>query len=236
MLALPLHLQGTQAKGLIQQEPIAQYEIGTMRNFIYLLICWITKRAIVVDPQKDLGPWWNDLAREGITLEEVWLTHSHHDHIAGLKPLMERVPGLRVRVGAEDQHRLPREVQDAFEIVPFTDQEWLAVGQVRAQALHSPGHSRGEFCVFIPSQPGVVDPYVFTGDTLFIRDCGRTDLETGSDVEMFATLQKLKTLPDETIVLVGHHYAPDVASRIGIEKHESPPLRCRNVEELSALA
>jgi glyoxylase-like metal-dependent hydrolase (beta-lactamase superfamily II) len=102
--------------------------------------------------------------------------------------------------------------------------------------MHTPGHSSGEFCYLLPKQTQVDRPYVFTGDTLFIRDCGRTDLESGNDAEMFASLQILKQLDPDTVILVGHHYAKECASTLGEELKVSPPLKCASVSELSNLA
>jgi glyoxylase-like metal-dependent hydrolase (beta-lactamase superfamily II) len=111
------------------------------------------------------------------------------------------------------------------------DGEILRVGSIEVEAIHSPGHSAGELCYYVKTGDG----YLLSGDTLFIRDCGRTDLETGSNEELFSTLQNLKKLPDSLVLLPGHHYAPEVASRFGDEKHRSPPLLCQSVEELRNL-
>jgi glyoxylase-like metal-dependent hydrolase (beta-lactamase superfamily II) len=200
-----------------------------MRNFVYLVLDGSSKKAAVVDPQKDIAPLLADLSAHGFELESCLLTHTHHDHIAGVGPLLERYPALPIYVHREDAFRLKKFPAENFR--PVEDHAILKVGNLEVEALHSPGHSAGELCYWVKTGPG----YLLSGDTLFIRDCGRTDLETGDDAAMFATLQKLKTLPDSLVLLPGHHYAREVASLFGDEKLRSPPLLCRSVEELRNL-
>ena len=105
------------------------------------------------------------------------------------------------------------------------------VGSIRVRVLHTPGHSAGECCYFFENG----GKYLFTGDTLFIRDYGRTDFADGSNEQMFASLQRIKALPPETVILPGHHYVRECASILSKEIVESPPLRCGSVEELASL-
>jgi glyoxylase-like metal-dependent hydrolase (beta-lactamase superfamily II) len=200
-----------------------------MRNFVYLVLDWSSKKAAVVDPQKDITPLLADLSTHGFTLESCLLTHSHHDHVAGVGPLLEHFSELPILVHREDTFRLKKFPVANFRTVE--DRATLKVGNLELEALHSPGHSAGELCYWVKTGPG----YLLSGDTLFIRDCGRTDLETGDDAALFATLQKLKALPDSLVLLPGHHYAREVASLFGEEKRHSPPLLCRSVEELRNL-
>jgi glyoxylase-like metal-dependent hydrolase (beta-lactamase superfamily II) len=226
---LPRHLDSDAAQGFVPGETIAQFELGTMRNFIYLVLDPSTRKAVIVDPQKDVETPLRALAENGYELVACLLTHSHHDHVAGVGPLLERMPGLPIHVHEGDLHRLGKWPKERFRIV--RDGDVLRVGTVEIEALHSPGHSAGELCYLVKAGQG----FLLTGDTLFIRDCGRTDFPDGSDDEMFATLQRLKRLPDSLVVLPGHHYAREVASLLGDEKRRSPPLLCRSVDELRNL-
>lgn len=229
-MSLPAHLNSGQANGFISGEIIAQYELGSMRNFIYLILDFATKTAAIVDPQKDLRPL-ADLEANGFQLASILLTHSHHDHVAGVGPILERHPDLPVYVHDADTFRLKNVPAKNLRLV--VDGETLQVGGLRVTALHSPGHSPGEVCyrVHPPAGPG----YLLTGDTLFIRDCGRTDFPESNNDDMFVTLQRLKALPDDLVVLPGHHYAAETASLLGTEKKMSPPLRCQSARELANL-
>jgi hydroxyacylglutathione hydrolase len=229
---LPKHLSATTASGLVPDEPIAQFEIGDMQNFVYLVLDWKTREAAIVDPQKDLSAPLKALREHGFKLTRVLLTHTHHDHIAGVPELARTMPGARIAVHAEDLHRLPSPVRTSAQIEKLAGGDRLTVGEIELQALHTPGHSSGESCFFVA---GTTPPYLLTGDTIFIRDCGRTDLPTGSTREMFESLQRIKKLPPETVILPGHHYARETASTLEREMRESPPFGCRSVQELEAL-
>ena len=235
---LPDSLAGTDPQGLVAGEPVAQYQIGDYRNFVYLILDWADRKAAIVDPQEDLSEPLRALEEHGFILERVLLTHTHFDHVAGVQELIETFPKLPLHLHSLDRHRLHKMgkgVWDACQLVENGAQ--LRVGQLTVEALHTPGHSVGEICYFLRAQGNLsgARAYLFSGDTLFIRDCGRTDLETGSNEEMFRSLQTLKGLSPETIVLPGHHYVKECASVMARELETSPPLRCRSVEELKAL-
>ncbi len=227
-MRLPNHLGKDEASGLIAGETLAQYELGTLRNFIYLIIDWDAKEAAIVDPQKDMTPL-RDLEAHGIRLTKILLTHSHHDHVAGVPELLSTSPNLSVYVHPGDQFRLKK--FDPERIKPLADGETVLVGSIEVEVIHSPGHSVGEVCFWVKKDAG----YLLTGDVLFIRDCGRTDFETGSDEDLFSTLQRLKKIPDSVAMLPGHHYAIETANLFGAEKMTSPPLLCKTVEELRSL-
>jgi glyoxylase-like metal-dependent hydrolase (beta-lactamase superfamily II) len=172
-----------------------------------------------------------DLEANGYRLKSILLTHTHHDHVAGVGPLLAERPDLPVFVHADDARRLKSVPAENLRFVKNGDT--LRVGALALEALHSPGHSPGEVCYRMDIRGGA--GYLFTGDTLFIRDCGRTDFPDSDNDAMFATLQKLKGLPDSLVVLPGHHYAPETASLLGVEKKVSPPLLCRSALELRNL-
>jgi glyoxylase-like metal-dependent hydrolase (beta-lactamase superfamily II) len=232
---LPVHLATHESTGLREGEPIAQFEIGTTQNFVYLILDWQTKTAAIVDPQQDLARPLQALQDHGFTLHTILLTHTHYDHVAGVGPLLKLFPSLQVRVGDDDLHRLPKILQNHAHLKTLKDGEELILGNHRLQALHTPGHSRGEFSYFLKKSAGVERSYLFTGDTIFIRDCGRTDFEDGSNEEMFASIQKIKALPLDTVFLVGHHYQKECATTLAEELESSGPFRCHSVQELAAL-
>ncbi|MGZ3689686.1 MAG: MBL fold metallo-hydrolase [Bdellovibrionota bacterium] len=192
---LPASLAQNVATGVHPGVPIAQFEIGSMRNFVYLIIDWSAHQAALVDPQRDLSPIDEALKKHGLSLNSVLLTHTHHDHVAGVPELARRNPALPIYLHRDDRHRLEG-VSGTFQ--ETRDGETIPLGSLRIEVLHTPGHSAGE-CSYL------VAGYLLTGDTIFIRDCGRTDFPDGSNEQMFESRQRVAKLPGETILLPGHH-------------------------------
>lgn len=229
---IPLHLAGHEPQGCVENEPVAQWKLGNHRNFVYLLVDWETKTCAWIDPQKDLPPVLHVIERYALQLTGVLLTHTHHDHVAGLPWLAHKFRELPLYVHPADLTRLDRQTLRDFKVRELKPDEEFLVGGLRVRALHTPGHSAGECCYFVEARRR---RYLFSGDTLFIRDCGRTDFPDGSNEQMFESLQRLKELPNDTILLPGHHYQPECASTMGREKQTSAPLKAATVEELAAL-
>jgi hydroxyacylglutathione hydrolase len=218
--------------------PVLQFEIGDYQNLVYLLIDWPSRQALIVDPQSDLSPLLETFKKHSLTPTGILLTHTHWDHIAGVPELTRLYPGIAVHVGERDAHRLKAKLPE--ENLRFlSDEQILKLGSLAIRVLQTPGHSPGECSYFIDGTP----PYLLTGDTVFIRDCGRTDLEGGSNDELFSSLQKIKALPAETKIMPGHSYnarlikarGPEIHSTLADEMRESAPFRCRSVEELASL-
>jgi hydroxyacylglutathione hydrolase len=201
-----------------------------MANFVYLVVDWATRACAWVDPQRDLAPPLEAIEAHGLRVERILLTHTHHDHVAGLREVAARFPDAPVTLHARDRHRIASWPLPRIEELP--DGTSFQLGDMAITAHHAPGHSAGALAYEFATGDR---RYLLTGDTVFIRDCGRTDLPTGSVDEMFATLGRLSRLPPETIILPGHHYAPECASWLGRELEESPPFRCRSADELAAL-
>jgi len=230
--ALPTHLNQNHATGLSPNEPIAQFEIGILKNFVYLLIDWKTRQAAIIDTQKNLSAPLRALEENQLTLSYILLTHTHHDHVAGLPGLIKSHSQVPILVHGGDLHRLEDPIRRGGAIQTLEDEEIIQLGSLEIRALHTPGHSAGELSYFVRAGER---NYLFTGDTIFIRDCGRTDLGTGSNDEMFATIQRIKKLPPDTVFLPGHHYKPECATTLETELKVSPPFQCRSVQELEAL-
>lgn len=228
---LPSHFNGDIQSGLNRQEEVLQFELGDFKNLVYLILDWKLKSAAIVDPQIHLDPITEILNQNQFTLVGIFLTHSHHDHVAGVPLLIEKQPNIPVYVHEKEAHRLPKKILKSAQISNVVDGDILSVGSLKVRVLHTPGHSAGE-CTF---ELKGKQTYLFTGDTLFIRDCGRTDLPTGSNLDMFHSLQRIKAFPRETFILPGHHYKEEWASTLEQELNESPPLKCKSVEELAAL-
>ena len=210
---------------------IAQFEIGPFKNFVYLILDPGSKQAAIVDPQKDLSPLLTQMEKDHRQLTGIFVTHSHHDHVAGLQELVQKFPEVPVYIHPEELHRLKG--LDLTTLKKISDGEVIPVGNLAVRVIHTPGHSTGECCFYLEAEGA--PPCVLTGDTVFIRDCGRTDLETGSTAQMFDSLQKIKALPSKTLIFPGHHYREEGFSILETELRTSPPLLCQSVLELEAL-
>lgn len=229
---LPTHLAKLESQGIVAGEPVAQFELGTQKNFNYLIIDWDSREVAWIDPQKNIETILVALQAFSLQLKSILLTHTHHDHVAGLLMLVRRFRQLSIYGHQADFGRLDQLVRRQCLEKPFRGEPTLDVGRLKVQALHTPGHSPGECCYFLEAQGR---RYLFSGDTLFIRDCGRTDFDDGSDEQMFESLQKIKQLPLDTIILPGHHYQPECASTLEAELETSPPLQARDWRELAGL-
>lgn len=232
-MKLPQHLAGNQPTGIQVGEPVAQFEIGNSKNFVYLILDWAQKKAGLIDPQSDLSSIYEGLALHEFHLTTILLTHTHPDHTAGLPELVKKYPQVPIIVHREEIYRLNNEVMNHGKVKTIKDGDFVPLGNHRIQVIHTPGHSQGECCYLL--EGAFPQTYFFSGDTVFIRDCGRTDLESSSTEQMFQSLQKIKRLPRSAILLPGHHYKPECASTLDREVNQSPPFLCTTVQELEAL-
>jgi glyoxylase-like metal-dependent hydrolase (beta-lactamase superfamily II) len=107
-----------------------------------------------------------------------------------------------------------------------SDGDVIEIGSVRLRVLHTPGHSKDSMCLILEGQ------LIFTGDTLFVGNCGRTDLPGSDPAEMYHSLfDKLAKLDDKLIVYPGHNYGSAPTSTIGREKKTNYVLQQRTKQE-----
>ena len=193
-----------------------------------------TLEAIVIDPGDEVERILSMLGRYKLSVKAIISTHAHIDHVGGLAKL-HMYTGAPVMMHGED---LPlyhgMEEQAAFLGVPtptvgevhqmLRDGDVLHWGNLHAQVMHTPGHTPGSSCLFLPAGVGegrLTAPQLFAGDTLFAGSIGRTDLWGGSfDDIMNSLVNKVMALPDETIVHPGH----GLTTTIGQERQTNPFL------------
>jgi glyoxylase-like metal-dependent hydrolase (beta-lactamase superfamily II) len=190
---------------------VKQIEIGGMDNFSYLAGCEKTRKAAVIDPGADVERILAEAEREGLAITHIVNTHGHGDHTAGSAGL-KALTGARIVIHALDAAAVPQ-----ADILVSDDQD-LQVGGITFRVLHTPGHTPGGICLYAEGQ-------LFTGDTLFVGDSGRTDLAGGHRPTLGASIRRLMTLPDETVVWPGHDYGPTPSSTIGWEKRHNVNAR-----------
>lgn len=206
---------------------ILTFVTGPLGNNTYLLADTTARQAAVVDPGYDSPQViLETLAREQWTLNSILLTHAHFDHIAGVKPLAQTTPQAIIALhpldlplyldagwAAQFGFDLPQPPRPKFSL---QHQQMLKVGQYELNVLLTPGHSAGHVAFAAPTA-GVV----FTGDLIFYRGIGRTDLPGGSERTLIESIRShIFTLPPETRLLSGH--GPETT--VGEEMAENPFL------------
>jgi hydroxyacylglutathione hydrolase len=181
--------------------------VGPFEENSYLVVDEATKRAALIDPGGEPDELIEMVRRSGATLEAIWLTHGHLDHIGGIAGVLRRYP-VPVHMHAADLTLYLRGSQQAALYgVPFeqpespdaelTDGDVLTLGSLAFEVTHLPGHSPGHVVL----RHGDV---VFGGDLLFAGSIGRTDLPFGDPIRMQESLMRICELSDETIVHPGH--------------------------------
>ena len=184
-----------------------QFKLGPMDNLSYILWDEATKDAAVIDPAWEPVKLTDFIRKEGLQLQCVLLTHAHPDHVNGLDFFTGPNPELPVYLHEADQFMLPAAPKG---LKPVTEGEDITAGTLKIGVLHTPGHTPGSVCY---KHGGAV----FTGDTLFIGECGRVDLPGSSAEDLYDSFVKLAALPDSAAVCPGHSYNGD-KSTFGVQK------------------
>ena len=160
-------------------------------NYSYLIIDEINNNACIIDPS-EAKPIIDFIEKKNINLKYILNTHHHFDHIGGNKELKEKY-NLIVVGYKYDAKRIPE-----IDILVEDNQIWKA-DNFEAKIIHVPGHTLGHISFHFFNER-----LIFTGDTLFSLGCGR--IFEGTHEEMFKSLNKIKSLPQDTKVYCGHEY------------------------------
>ncbi|MFZ7127190.1 MAG: MBL fold metallo-hydrolase [Desulfobacterales bacterium] len=190
---------------------IRQLEVGTMDNFCYLVGCDQTRKALVIDPGGVAASIVAEARKENLVIETIVNTHRHADHTAGNADL-KALTGANVLIHTLDADGYPQ------ADVLLSGEEILEVGEISFRVIHTPGHTPGGICLY-------AEGHLFTGDTLFVGDSGRTDLPGGDRPTLGASIRRLMELPDDTVIWPGHDYGPTPSSTIGWEKRNNVNAR-----------
>ncbi len=200
--------------------PIQLFDVESS-TFTYLLVAE-DRSAVIIDPvarhcERDLA----HLARLDLKLAYVLETHAHADHVTSAGRLRE-LTGARAAVPS-GCGIAPAELQlNDGDIIGFGAGEQIVV-------LHTPGHTAGSVSYLWRGN-------VFTGDTLLIDGCGRTDFQSGSSTALYESIHgKLFVLPDATRMWPGHDYKGQSVSTIGWEKRHNARIANRGEDDFVAL-
>jgi glyoxylase-like metal-dependent hydrolase (beta-lactamase superfamily II) len=180
----------------------------------YLVGCAESCAAALIDPELSLIDRYLALAaRDGLRIHYLIDTHTHADHFSATQQLARH---LGVPVAMHRQSPAP------FVGLTLDDGEMLAVGKLRLQVLHTPGHTRDSMCLRVEDR-------LFTGDTLLIGATGRTDLPSGDPEELYDSLfDKVLRLEPALKVHPAHEYKGRSHSTIGEEIATNPRLQLRD--------
>jgi len=185
-------------------------------TYTYLLWDTTTKDAIIIDPvleqvDRDL----KEISNLDLNLIYALNTHAHADHVTGTGLLKIKL------AGSNKLQSIISKSSDAQSDIQLNNGDKIIFGSRQIEALTTPGHTLGCMCYVLDDLS-----YVFTGDTLLIQGCGRTDFQGGSSITLWDSVhdQLFNKLPDTTIVYPAHDYKGRTSSSIGIEKETNPRL------------
>lgn len=220
--------QWTEPSNLI----VEQIEIGPMQNFTYVIGCRRTHEVVIVDPAWEVTNLVEHINNKGYNLTAALATHYHPDHVGGsfgnnevegVAKLMEinpvkvhahklEVPGLKKVTALSDS-----------DIVSVESGDTLKVGDIEIEFLHTPGHTPGSQCFRVKNT-------LISGDTLFINGCGRVDLPGSNSEDMYHSMCKLCSLPNDTLLLPGHNYGHVPNATMGETKQMNTYLRIDDID------
>jgi len=199
--------------------------VGPLQCNCHILADEASKEAVIVDPGDDA----DEILRRvtGYTVRSLLHTHCHFDHMTGTRAVAEAT-GAEILIHKADkayydslagQYRMfgmPRDIDDPLPVKRFLkDADRIDFGKYSLKVIHTPGHTQGSCCFH-------AEGLVLSGDTLFRRSIGRTDLPGGNTEEELESIRRhLFTLDPETVVFPGH--GPE--TRIADERVENPFLQ-----------
>jgi len=191
-----------------------QVQVGSFQNFSYIIGDESTKKAALVDPAWEVDKLLQLCSDMGLTVSLVINTHSHSDHVGGNEAVSRRTGAKVVAHASSPVHK----------DIPVKEGDTINVGNVSVRVIHTPGHCPNHICLLL-------DNKLLTGDTLFVGECGRTDLAGGNSGDMHDSLNKLLKLDDNIEVYPGHDYGLKKSSTIGYERQNNYTLSKRTREQ-----
>ncbi len=203
---------------------IKRFALGTLWTNCYLV--WNSDGdGFVVDPGGPAEEVENFIRENDIHLHWIILTHGHSDHIGGI-PDLKNISENGVAVHYEDAESLSNANKNLSAMLgasielsapdrELKDNDILKVGTMTIKVIHTPGHTKGGVCLFVSDAE---EQILISGDTLFARSIGRSDLPGGDEDTLIESLKKLDSFPDKLRVFPGH--GPETT--IGAEKMYNP--------------
>lgn len=181
----------------------------------YSYILNSNSEALIIDAHISLLEEYKKyITKNHLSLKYIVDTHTHADHFSLAAVLKKQFNAPVLMYEKAISEVADRRLKDNEEII---------IGSSRLKIMHTPGHTDDAVSIYAETR-------LFTGDVLLIGSVGRTDFQNGSPESMFDTLQRLKTLPEETLVFPGHDYHEKRSSTMAKEKEQNPFLKETNKE------
>ncbi|MEK6907830.1 MAG: MBL fold metallo-hydrolase [Thermoproteota archaeon] len=194
---------------------VHQIQVGNMQNFTYVVEDEDTNEGIIIDPSWDLDQIEQIIKRNNLKIKYIINTHHHFDHTLGNEGMIKSTNAKII------QH----EKSELKHDVAVKDGNIIEFGNSKLTVLHTPGHSKDSMCL-------IGDGKLFSGDTLFVGNCGRIDLPGGSAKELYHSLfDILYSLNDDLTLYPGHNYGHSLTSTIGQEKITNLVMQKRTEQE-----
>ena len=194
---------------------VYQLQVGNMQNFTYVLEDEETKESVVIDPSWDLELILEVIERNALKVKYIINTHHHFDHTIGNDAMIKHT---KSKILQHESSTLKNDIR-------ISDGEKITFGKSELTVIHTPGHSKDSICL-------VGDGKIFSGDTLFVGNCGRIDLPGGSAKELYHSLfDTIYKLDDDLMLYPGHNYGNSPNSTIGKEKKTNFVLQPRTESE-----
>lgn len=180
---------------------VKMMQVGPIGTNCYILEDETANKAAVIDPGDEAERILAELQKSEAQVEYILLTHGHYDHTTAVPELHEALPEAKIYIHPADANgagsRLFPLAGQVDGLLYYDEGDSLTLGSLTIEVLHTPGHSPGSVTL-------KVEDVLFTGDTLFAGDCGRTDLRGGSWEEILVSLGRLGRLEGNFHVLPGH--------------------------------
>lgn len=184
-------------------------------NFSYIIADETTRKAAVIDPSYNADAIIKTCKDSNLAVEYIIDTHGHGDHTSDNETVKSRLGG---KIVVYKSSAVKKDLAVA-------DGDSIKLGNLNIKVIHTPGHTPDSICL-------LADGKLLTGDTLFVGECGRTDLIGGSAEDMYRSLfEKLMKIDDSVEVYPGHDYGSAPHSTIGEEKRSNYTLEKRTLKE-----
>ncbi len=194
---------------------VHQIQVGNMQNFTYIVVDEDTRESIIIDPSWDLIELEMVIKENDLKIKYIVNTHHHFDHTLGNEAMAESTKAPII------QH----ENSELKHDITVKDGDVVAFGNSKLKVLHTPGHSKDSICL-------IGDGKIFSGDTLFVGNCGRIDLPGGSAKELYHSLfDVLYSLDDNLVMYSGHNYGHKETSTLGQEKITNMVMQKRTEQQ-----